>query len=150
MELDCGAGQFKPARNSYVPTGQIISSRQVAGLCSAPVVFLYESMTVMTTARQPSWMTLMAKSSALHMELSSAQQLSILWPYIKDNFLSQLKSIWFIVAYLAVFQVLVLGLPITYTTMISAGMFVVIVGLMFFMEGLRLGLMPERNRASQT
>lgn len=84
----------------------------------------------------------MAKNSALHMELSSAQQLSILWPYIKDNFLGQLKSIWFIVAYLAVFQVLVLGLPITYTTMISAGMFIVIVGLMFFMEGLRLGLMP--------
>lgn len=84
----------------------------------------------------------MAKNSALHMELSSAQQLSILWPYIKDNFLIQLKSIWFIVAYLAVFQIFILGLPIVYTTMITAGIFVVIIGLMFFMEGLRLGLMP--------
>jgi hypothetical protein len=84
----------------------------------------------------------MAKNSALHMELSSTEQLSILWPYIKDNFLVQLKSIWFIVAYLAVFQIFILGLPIVYTTMISAGILVVIIGLMFFMEGLRLGLMP--------
>lgn len=82
------------------------------------------------------------KSNALHVELSLSEKVSILWPYIKDNFLGQLKSIWFIVAYLAVFQVLVLGLPLVYTTMISVGIFIVIVGLMFFMEGLRLGLMP--------
>ncbi len=82
------------------------------------------------------------KNKALHLELSLSEKLSILWPYITDNFLSQLKSIWFIVAYLAVFQILVLGLPIVYTTMICAGIFVVILGLMLFMEGLRLGLMP--------
>jgi hypothetical protein len=82
------------------------------------------------------------KNNALHLELSLSEKLSILWPYITDNFLSQLKSIWFIVAYLAVFQILVLGLPIVYTTMICVGIFIVIVGLMFFMEGLRLGLMP--------
>ena len=82
------------------------------------------------------------KNNALHLELSLSEKLSILWPYISDNFLSQLKSIWFIVAYLAVFQILVLGLPIVYTTMICAGIFIVILGLMFFMEGLRLGLMP--------
>jgi len=82
------------------------------------------------------------KNKALHLELSLSEKLSILWPYISDNFLSQLKSIWFIVAYLAVFQILVLGLPIVYTTMICVGIFIVILGLMFFMEGLRLGLMP--------
>jgi hypothetical protein len=82
------------------------------------------------------------KNNALHLELSLSEKLSILWPYISDNFLSQLKSIWFIVAYLAVFQILVLGLPIVYTTMICTGIFIVILGLMFFMEGLRLGLMP--------
>lgn len=82
------------------------------------------------------------KNSALQVELSLSEKLSILWPYITDQFLAQLKSIWFIVVYLALFQVLVLGLPIVYTTMISVGILIVIVGLMFFMEGLRLGLMP--------
>ena len=82
------------------------------------------------------------KNKELHIELSFSEKLSILWPYIADNFLSQLKSIWFIVVYLAVFQILILGLPIVYTTMICVGIFIVIVGLMFFMEGLRLGLMP--------
>lgn len=82
------------------------------------------------------------KNKALQLDLSWAEKWSILWPYITENFLSQLKSIWFIVAYLAVFQIFILGLPIVYTTMICVGIFVVIIGLMFFMEGLRLGLMP--------
>ena len=66
----------------------------------------------------------------------------ILAPYVQRNFTEQLKGIWFIVAYLALFQVLVLKLPIVYAAMIGVGIFVVIVGLMLFMEGLRLGLMP--------
>lgn len=82
------------------------------------------------------------KNTDLLVDLSLSEKASILWPYIKENFLSQLKSIWFIVAYLAVFQVLVLGLPIVYTTMICVGILIVVLGLMFFMEGLRLGLMP--------
>lgn len=56
--------------------------------------------------------------------------------------MSQLKGIWFIVTYLIVFQILVLQLPIVYSAMIAAGILLVAVGLMFFMEGLRLGLMP--------
>jgi len=44
--------------------------------------------------------------------------------------------------YLIVFQILVLGLPIVYSLMIAVGILIVIVGLAFFMEGLRLGLMP--------
>jgi len=43
---------------------------------------------------------------------------------------------------LVVFQILVLGLPIVYSLMIAVGILIVIVGLAFFMEGLRLGLMP--------
>ncbi len=82
------------------------------------------------------------KNQNLQIQLNLSEKLKILWPYITENFLAQLKSIWFIVVYLAAFQVLVLGLPIVYTAMISIGIFIVIVGLMFFMEGLRLGLMP--------
>jgi len=68
--------------------------------------------------------------------------LRLLIPYARRHFVDQLKSIWFIVAYLVVFQLLVLQLPLTYSLMISAGITIVLVGLMFFMEGLRLGLMP--------
>jgi len=82
------------------------------------------------------------KNADLTIQLSLSEKLSILWPYIAENFLSQLKSIWFIVFYLAAFQILVLELPIVFTLMISIGIFIVIIGLMFFMEGLRLGLMP--------
>ena len=68
--------------------------------------------------------------------------LRVLWPYIKRNFLNQVEGIWFIVFYLIIFQLLVLQLPIVYAAMIALGIFIVASGLMFFMEGLRLGLMP--------
>jgi len=68
--------------------------------------------------------------------------LAILWPYISAKLTEQIRSVWFIVAYLAFFQIIVLGLPIVYAAMIAFGIAVVAVGLMFFMEGLRLGLMP--------
>lgn len=67
---------------------------------------------------------------------------AILWPYIRDNLAEQIRSIWFIVGYLAFFQIVVLRLPIVYAAMIGLGIVIVAVGLMFFMEGLRLGLMP--------
>ena len=74
--------------------------------------------------------------------LGPRDTMRVLWPYVRRNFLDQLGGIWFIVAYLIVFQLLVLSLPIVYASMIAVGIFVVVVGLMFFMEGLRLGLMP--------
>lgn len=77
-----------------------------------------------------------------NLRLGFSASCSILWPYFRDNFLDQVKSIWFIVMYLALFQILVLGLPIVYAAMIGIGIIIVAFGLMFFMEGLRLGLMP--------
>ena len=68
--------------------------------------------------------------------------LNILLPYLVEKLLEQLKSIWFIVAYLYFFQIVILGLPVIYATMVTAGIAIVAIGLMFFMEGLRLGLMP--------
>jgi len=83
-------------------------------------------------------------SSATHgdVRLSFGETLKILGPYFYENFAEQLRSIWFIVAYLLLFQILVLGLPIVHALMIGVGIGIVAVGLMFFMEGLRLGLMP--------
>ncbi len=66
----------------------------------------------------------------------------VLWPYAREKFLEQVKSIWFIIFYLCVFQIVVLKLPVVYAGMIGTGIFIVALGLMFFMEGLRLGLMP--------
>ena len=68
--------------------------------------------------------------------------LAILWPYVYRNLSEQIRSVWFIVVYLAFFQIIVLGFPIVYSAMIGMGIAVVAIGLMFFMEGLRLGLMP--------
>jgi hypothetical protein len=62
--------------------------------------------------------------------------------FSKDKVVEQIQCVWFIILYLVVFQLLVLGLPIVYSLMIAFGIGIVIVGLAFFMEGLRLGLMP--------
>lgn len=67
---------------------------------------------------------------------------SILWRYFKEKSLEQLKSIWFIIAYLLAFQTLVLDLPVIHSATIALGILIVVIGLAFFMEGLRLGLMP--------
>jgi len=67
---------------------------------------------------------------------------SIIWRYFREKATEQLKSVWFIIAYLAIFQILLLNLPIVFGLTIALGILVVVVGLTFFMEGLRLGLMP--------
>ena len=76
------------------------------------------------------------------LQLSFSQKVSIILSFAKDKVVEQIQCVWFIIMYLIVFQVLVLGLPIVYSLMIAAGIVIVIVGLAFFMEGLRLGLMP--------
>ena len=76
------------------------------------------------------------------LKLSLKQKLSILLSFAKDKVIEQIQCVWFIIMYLVVFQILVLGLPIVYSLMIAVGILIVIVGLAFFMEGLRLGLMP--------
>lgn len=81
-------------------------------------------------------------SQSSRFRLGARDTVRVLWPYAKRNFLSQIEGIWFIVAYLALFQLFVLNVPIAYAGMITFGVVVVIIGLMFFMEGLRLGLMP--------
>ena len=76
------------------------------------------------------------------LQLTLQQKISILLSFSKDKVIEQIQCVWFIILYLIVFQVLVLGLPIVYSLMIAAGIIIVIIGLAFFMEGLRLGLMP--------
>jgi hypothetical protein len=67
---------------------------------------------------------------------------SILWRYFREKAVEQIKSVWFIIAYLIFFQAIILDLPIVYSATIATGLLIVVMGLTFFMEGLRLGLMP--------
>jgi len=76
------------------------------------------------------------------LQLSFQQKLGIVLSFAKDKVIEQIQCVWFIILYLILFQLLVLGLPIVYSLMIAAGIVIVIIGLAFFMEGLRLGLMP--------
>ena len=76
------------------------------------------------------------------LKLSFAKTMDIIKPYVSNRFMEQVKGVWFIIFYLVAFQIIVLGLPIVYSLMISTGILIVIIGLMFFMEGLMLGLMP--------
>jgi multisubunit Na+/H+ antiporter MnhC subunit len=81
-------------------------------------------------------------SDSKKLQLTFQQKIGILLSFAKDKVVEQIQCVWFIILYLIVFQVLVLGLPIVYSLMIAAGIMIVILGLAFFMEGLRLGLMP--------
>ena len=83
-----------------------------------------------------------AKKSSALARLGFAGVASILWRYFKEKAAEQLKSIWFIIVYLIFFQVFILDLPIIYGATIASGIAIVVIGLTFFMEGLRLGLMP--------
>jgi multisubunit Na+/H+ antiporter MnhC subunit len=87
-------------------------------------------------------MTAQQSSDQKKIQLSLKQKISILLSFSKDKVVEQIQCVWFIILYLIVFQVLVLGLPIVYSLMIAVGIMIVIIGLAFFMEGLRLGLMP--------
>ncbi|MBU2055103.1 MAG: DUF1538 family protein [Proteobacteria bacterium] len=70
------------------------------------------------------------------------QALRMLLPYVKDRVTAQIKAVALIIAYLILFQTLVLGIAVAHAAAIAAGLSLVIGGLAFFMEGLMLGLMP--------
>jgi len=66
----------------------------------------------------------------------------ILEPYIKIRLLEQIKAVLPLAIYLVLFQLFILRQHVTDSWVITAGLFSVIIGLMFFMEGLKVGLMP--------
>ncbi len=66
----------------------------------------------------------------------------LLTPYISIRLISQLKAVVPLAAYLIIFQLLILKQMVLDHWIIVAGLFAVIIGLMIFMEGLKVGLMP--------
>ncbi|MDR4482293.1 MAG: DUF1538 domain-containing protein [Nitrospirales bacterium] len=78
----------------------------------------------------------------LRIFLTAEEIYKLLRPYISIRFMEQVKSVVPLALYLALFQILILRQLVQNSWMIMSGLFAVIVGLMFFMEGLKLGLMP--------
>jgi len=75
-------------------------------------------------------------------KLMPGEVFKLLQPYVSVRFMEQVKSVIPLGLYLSLFQVLILRQLIQDSWVITGGLFAVIVGLMFFMEGLKLGLMP--------
>lgn len=66
----------------------------------------------------------------------------LLTPYVTTRISEQLRAVLPLVLYLIVFQLFILRQHIGQALILTAGVASVIVGLMLFMEGLKLGLMP--------
>jgi hypothetical protein len=74
--------------------------------------------------------------------VSAREAAGILAPYFWSKAQEQLRAVLPVALFLAAFQVLALGRPVADGLAIGLGIGLVVLGLMFFMEGLRLGLMP--------
>ena len=66
----------------------------------------------------------------------------ILMPYISVRLVDQLRAAAPLSLYLALFQLLILRSAVADIGIITLGLVAVVIGLMLFMEGLRVGLMP--------
>ena len=75
-------------------------------------------------------------------KLNTVEVLRLLQPYVSVRFMDQVKAVVPLALYLALFQILFLQHMVEDSWIITGGLFAVIAGLMFFMEGLQLGLMP--------
>jgi hypothetical protein len=63
-------------------------------------------------------------------------------PYVSTRLMEQVRAVVPLALYLVLFQLFVLHAQIQDAGIITAGLVAVIIGLMFFMEGLKVGLMP--------
>lgn len=76
------------------------------------------------------------------LQIRSIDAYRILEPYIDTRLKEQIKAVVPLAVYLVLFQIIILRQGITDSWQITGGMASVIIGLMFFMEGLKVGLMP--------
>lgn len=80
--------------------------------------------------------------SAPKYKLTPLEALRLVQPYVSKRFMEQLKAVVPLGVYLALFQILFLRHMVEDSWIIIGGLFAVIIGLMLFMEGLAVGLMP--------
>lgn len=74
--------------------------------------------------------------------LSRREALALFRPFVAARFMEQFRAVAPLAAYLVLFQLLFLRQRVDDALIITGGLLAVVVGLMFFMEGLKLGLMP--------
>ena len=74
--------------------------------------------------------------------LQAKEIAKLLQPYVSSRFMEQVRSVVPLALYLVLFQVLILRQLVEDSWLVTGGIFAVIVGLMLFMEGLKIGLMP--------
>jgi hypothetical protein len=75
-------------------------------------------------------------------DLTAGEALRLVQPYVSVRLVEQVKAVVPLGLYLALFQILFLQHMVADSWIITGGLFAVIVGLMLFMEGLTIGLMP--------
>ena len=75
-------------------------------------------------------------------KLSWQEVYRLVKPYISIRILDQAKAVLPLAVYLGLFQLLILRETVSDALIISGGLVAVIIGLMIFMEGLKVGLMP--------
>jgi hypothetical protein len=76
------------------------------------------------------------------LELRSIDIYRLVQPYVSVRLMDQIKAVVPLALYLVLFQLLILKQNVVDSWVISAGLISVIIGLMLFMEGLKVGLMP--------
>ena len=92
----------------------------------------------------------MADESPGRIHVGFKSTVVIVAPFVWDRFREQLKACLPVSLYLGLFQMFVLDKPVDEALVISFGILVVMLGLMFFMEGLKLGLMPFGENIGST
>ena len=76
------------------------------------------------------------------LKLTPTNVMRLLTPYVSVRLMDQIRAVVPLALYLILFQLLILRQMVDDSVLITAGLFAVIIGLMLFMEGLKLGLMP--------
>lgn len=75
-------------------------------------------------------------------KLNAGEIYQLVRPYVSVRFREQVRAVVPLAIYLVLFQIIILRQLDADYWIITGGLFAVIAGLMFFMEGLKLGLMP--------
>ena len=76
------------------------------------------------------------------LQMSGADIVNLLQPYLSVRFMEQARAVVPLAIFLGLFQWLVLQKSVADASLIATGLLAVMIGLMIFMEGLKLGLMP--------
>jgi hypothetical protein len=118
-----------------IPFGDYL---KVIGLRSTQVS--YQDLQPATPASEPRGGGASRRPGALRLRPMDVYRL--LAPYLGSRFGEQFKAVFPLALYLAGFQWLVLRQSVSEAAVITAGLLAVMAGLMLFLEGLKLGLMP--------